>query len=40
MPNLVNETSMPVTANVAYAFARKDIAPEFGAELRRMLGNK
>ena len=29
-----------LTANVAYALERKDIAPEFGAELRRMLGNK
>jgi UTP--glucose-1-phosphate uridylyltransferase len=29
-----------LTANVAYALERKDIAPEFREELRRMLGNK
>jgi len=29
-----------LTANVAYALERPDIAPEFRAELRRMLGNK
>jgi UTP-glucose-1-phosphate uridylyltransferase len=29
-----------LTANVAYALERKDIAPEFRAELRGMLGNK
>ena len=27
-----------LTANVAYALERKDIAPEFREELRRMLG--
>ena len=29
-----------LTANVAYALERKDIAPEFREELRRMLGNR
>ena len=29
-----------LTANVAYALERKDIAPRFREELRRMLGNK